>query len=149
MPEATRAVALSEAVKVIGAGDYGKVLVAAEAFRAFIEDSKAPASAPAPAKAAPAAKAAAPAKTAAKPAKSEEQLVAEATKHEPEPDDAAEIEAKRKRCAEIIDALLKAKKRAEAVELLGKFGAKSMTSVKPEDYDALIAEGEDLLPLSE
>jgi tryptophanyl-tRNA synthetase len=135
MPEATRAVALQEAVKVSGASGYKDVLLAAEAFRAFIEDTaaKVPASTTTPAKAA---------KAAAKPVKTEEQLVAEATAHAADEDD---VEAQKQECAGIIDALLKGGRKAKAIALLAKFGAKSLSSVPVESYGDFIIEGGDLL----
>lgn len=159
MAQATRAVALQEAVKAAGAGkSVTDILAAAEKFYTFIEaDAKAPATSNTPDKE-PAAKKAtppappkkdAPAKAAppkAAPAKTEEEVVAEATETEAEETtEAAAPAATSKDCATVISTLIKAGAREKAVALLAEFGADTLSKVKPSDYAAFVEQGNNLL----
>ncbi len=167
MSEATRAIALTEAVKTVGAeGDAAKILAVAAQFHTFLQsDAKPNAStslAPvhaeppknattktaAPAAAKPAAAKPAPAKK-APPAKTEEQLAAEALAaaeaEQNAADAAGDAGANKEAVGAVVAALLAAGQRNEAINLLKKFGASSVSGVKAEDYDAFVAEGNELL----
>lgn len=128
MSEASRAAALQHAAAVFhGSGDPEAVLGAASAFHAFIAengDAKPAASKPAATK--PAATAAK--KTVAKP--------------EPEPDEDA---VTKEQVGEAIEGLLNADMRKQAIALFAKYGAKSLSGVKTEDYAAIKQDADDLL----
>lgn len=129
MSEASRAAALQHAAMVHqGSGDPVATLETAEAFHAFISAGQDAA----PAKAAPAK--AAPAKPAAKtPAKA-------APPVEPDPD-----EVTKDQMGESIAALIEADMRKQAVALLLKFKAKSVSEVAAENYAAVKQAADDLL----
>lgn len=138
MSEASRAVALAHAATVhYGSGDAEGTLVTAELFHAFI-GSNGEANAPVKASSKPAAT-----KTATKPT---------TKKAAPPEDDAAEEEAAesgegptKEEVGEAIEALLNANLRDKVIKLYAKFKAKSLSSVKPDDYAAIKQEAEDLL----
>jgi hypothetical protein len=131
MSEATRAHALQHAATVhAGSNNPATVLETAEAFHAFITGDNETTPAPkTPSEAAPAA----PAKSAAKPAA--------AKKAAPVVDDAEAEEAgeevTKEQVGESIEALLNNNLRAQAIKLFAKYGAKSLSGVKPEDYAAI------------
>lgn len=151
--EAIRAVALTEAVKTVGSEGADKVLAVAAKYDAFLAGTVA-AAAPAASAGKPAAAtkpaATKPAKP-TKPAKTEEQLAAEALA-------AAEAEAAAEGgeqeytqddVAAVVDGLLKAGKRPEAVALLKKYKATSVSKVPADSYAAFVTEGKSLLPSEE
>jgi len=158
MSEATRSIALTEAVKMVPlATDFKAVIEIAEAFNTFLQDSLCPDqvhSSPQPAKA----EAAKPKKnTAAKAAaKTEAQLAAEYTTKAREAQLTAESKARvaateaavtvtKQDVATSVELLLKANKREEAKALLKKFGANSVSSVPEDDYEAFVTEAKSLL----
>lgn len=130
MSEASRAAALQHAAMIHqGSGDPVAALETAEAFHTFItggEDVKQPAKAAVktPAKAATPAKA--PAKV-APPA-------------EPDAD-----EVSKEQVGESIEAMLNADMRKQAIALFAKYGAKSLSGVKAEDYAAIKQDADDAL----
>jgi hypothetical protein len=139
MSEASRAAALAHAATVhYGSGDAEGTLATAELFHAFVSgDATAPAKSPA--KAAPAK---APAKAVVKPSKAAP------------PDDDAEEETEeaadtdgptKEEVGAAIEALLNANLRDKVIKLYAKFKAKSLSSVKPEDYAAIKEAAEDML----
>jgi len=133
MSEASRAAALQHAAAVHhGTGDTPAALAAAEAFHDFIVGGNTGETKQAePAKAPKPAKAAAPAK---------------ATKAAPEPTpEANEDTVTKEQVGESIEAMLNANLRTKAIALFAKYGAKSLSGVKPEDYAALKGEADDLL----
>lgn len=150
MSEATRAIALAEAVKYIG-GNGGDPIAAAESFLAFLERGaaaplvkshtapKQPTEATKPAVDKPkkdtAAKAA---------AKTEEQLVAEMTARVAKTEVVAEG-VTRLDVAKSVESLLKANKREEAKALLKQFGATSVSSVPEDAYEAFVVAAEGIL----
>ena len=131
MSEASKAAALAHAATIYaGSGDSVGTMAAALMFHEFIVGAdKVEAPKPAPAKPA-----------AAKPTKP----VAE-----PEPDsdsDApAEGEVTKEQVGEAIEQLLNANLRKAAIALFAKYGAKSLSGVKPEDYAAIKQDAEDAL----
>ena len=131
MSEASRAIALQHAAAVHhGSGDSQAVLETAEAFHAFISGGT-PAEAP-PVKVLEKKKAA------PKPAKVAPPVVEE----DAEP---AADEVSKEQVGEVIEAMLNANMRKEAVALFAKYKAKSLSGVKPEDYAALKQDADDLL----
>lgn len=139
MSEASRAAALAHAATVhYGSGDAEGTLATAELFHAFVSGDGA---------------ATAPAKTAAKAAPAKAPAKALAKKPAPSAhDDAAEEEAAetgdgptKEEVGEAIEALLNANLRDKVIKLYAKFKAKSLSSVKPEDYAAIKEAAEDLL----
>lgn len=142
MSEASRAAALAHAVAVHqGTNDTASVLETAEAFHAFITGTENVAK---EASAKPA-KAAAPVKPAAtKPRKAAPPPVEDAEEEEaPTPDD--DGAPTKEEVGEAIEALLNANLRAKVIKLFEKYKAKSLSSLKPEDYAAIKADAEDLL----
>lgn len=144
MSEASRALALAHAVAVHqGTNDTASVLETAEAFHAFITGTENVAK-EAPAKPA---KAAAPVKPAAtKPKKAAPPPVEDAEEEEeeaPTPDD--DGAPTKEEVGEAIEALLNANLRAKVIKLFEKYNAKSLSSLKPEDYAAIKSDAEDLL----
>lgn len=141
MSEASRIAALAHAATVhYGSGDAEGTLATAELFHQFVAGDGATT---APVKTAT--KAATPVKAAAKQPK---KVVAPI---EPE-DDAAEDEAPAEEgdvskddVGNAIEALLNANLRDKVIKLYSKFKAKSLSSLKPEDYAAVKQEAEDLL----
>lgn len=127
MSEASRAAALQHAAALYhGSANPEAVLDAAEAFHAFIAgagDVKQPTK---PAATKPAAKP----KAAAKP--------------EPEaaPDEGA---VSKEQVGESIEAMLNADMRKQAIALFAKYGAKSLSGVKAEDYAAIKQDADDAL----
>lgn len=126
MSEASRAAALQHAAALFhGSANPEAVLDAAEAFHAFIVGGG-----DAPAKT--------PAKAAAKaPAKAATKAVAQ-----PEPDEDA---ITKEQVGESIEAMLNADMRKQAIALFAKYGAKSLSGVKPEDYAAIKQDADDAL----
>lgn len=175
MSDATRAIALQEAVKVSGGkGDPAAVIAAAEKFNTFMTADSKPAtvSVPGAEPAAPAPRV--PPKPvkpptqlpprkppvkpvkAAKPVKTEDELVAEAIAEadaEQEAADAAAAEAEGEQAegatlddvGQVISDLLAAKKRNEVIALLKEYGATSKSGVPAESYDEFVAKGNELL----
>ncbi len=161
MSEATRAAALLHAANVHGADGHEAVLEAAKKFNTFLEGGTATADKPAAA-AKPAAKPAATAKPAAKPAAKkaaavedddeggEEAVVTKATKkaaaaveEEEEGEEGEEVTAEQ--VETVIADLLGANLRKQAVALLGEYGAKSASGVKPGDRVAFYEQAQTLL----
>mgnify|MGYP005814760853 CR=1 FL=1 len=144
MSDATRAVALTQAVHVVGADGGQAVLDLAAKFDAFLLGSDAPAKVSTPAKepAKPAARTAAK-KTSAK---TEDDLArdaaSEASTDESEPEAPAEqpYPPTSEGVQAVIAKMLQANKRKEAINLLKKFGAASATGVKAKDAAKFIAE---------
>lgn len=126
MSEASRAAALQHAAALFhGSANPEAVLDAAEAFHTFIVGGG-----DATAKATPAKTAKAPAKVAAK-------VVAQ-----PEPDEDA---ITKEQVGDSIEAMLNADMRKQAIALFAKYGAKSLSGVKPEDYAAIKQDADDAL----
>lgn len=154
MSEATRAVALAEAGK-LNLTTANEVLAAAAAYDAFLTET---AEAATPKAAVAATKAGAATKTTkpTKPTKSEEEVVkaaleaqraeAEAAEgeegadggDEPTSDDA--LPATKDGAQAAVARLLKVNKRKEAIGLLKKFGAASVSGIKPKDFGKFVAE---------
>jgi hypothetical protein len=130
MSEASRAIALQHAASVHhGSGDPEAALATAEAFHSFIVGTAE----------APAAAAAKPAKPAAKKA---------AAKTPPPVDEDAEPaadEVSKEQVGEAIEKMLNANLRPAAIKLFAKYGAKSLSGVKPEDYAAVKQDADDAL----
>jgi hypothetical protein len=142
MSEASRAAALAHAATVhYGSGDAEGTLATAELFHAFVTDDRIQAVPAKPAKAAPAkvAAKATPAKVAAKPVAPVEDDAAD------EESAAEEGEVSKDDVGNAIEALLNANLRDKVIKLYAKFKAKSLSSLKPEDYAAVKQEAEDLL----
>lgn len=150
MSDATRAVALTQAVHVVGSEGGAAVLALAKSFDDFLlgDDKPAKVSTPGkePGKPATSAKPAAGGK---KPVKTEDDLAREAAttatseeEGEPETEAAAgdEYPATKEGVQAVIAKLLQANKRKEAIALLKKFGAASATGVKTKDAAKFIAE---------
>lgn len=128
MSEASRAIALQHAATVhTASGDADAVLAAAERFHAFIVggEEKAPAKA-----------------TAVKPAAAAKPK-APPTKAAPEPEPEATVT--KEQVGESIEAMLNANMRNEAIALFKKYGAKSLSGVKPEDYGQIKQDADDAL----
>lgn len=162
MTEATRAVALSEAIKLLGFNDreldVEVILSAAIKFNDFlVSDTKQPQNPPKtsvagaePSKPVKQPKATKP----VKPAKPETEINPEedaaaelAEQDEDESDDipaGAAIPNSLDGVKEVVALMLAANKRKEAVGLLKKFKAASATSVKPKDFAAFIAEAKEI-----
>lgn len=129
MSEASRAAALQHAIASNHATDPDLVLEIAEKFHAFItggEDVKQPAKA-APAKA---------------PAKATQAKAATKAVAQPEPDEDA---ITKEQVGESIEAMLNADMRKQAIALFAKYGAKSLSGVKTEDYAAIKQDADDAL----
>jgi len=154
MSDATRAVAISEAIKLAGFGDdrsVETVLATAKQFDDFLNATgeTTPAKVSTPGKE-PAKKPAVAAKPAGKktPAKTEEQLAEEVAtpdeEAEGEPETPAEPDVVIKFDKDGVQAsvakMLEANKRKEAIALLKKFGAASAGGVKAKDFKAFITE---------
>jgi hypothetical protein len=79
-----------------------------------------------------------------KPAKSEEQLVQEAAERIAKTEAEAETPAgaTKEAVGKAVEAMLKANKRKEAVALLKKFGAESVSSLAAANYDAFVEEAD-------
>ena len=132
MSEASRAIALQHAAAVHhGSGDSQAVLETAEAFYSFIAGSTAAEAAPV--------KVLEKRKAAPKPAKGAPPVVEE---EDAEP---AADEVSKEQVGEVIEAMLNADLREEAVALFAKYKAKSLSGVKPEDYAALKQDADVLL----
>jgi DNA (cytosine-5)-methyltransferase 1 len=132
MSEASRANALQHAAAIHhGSGDHEATLATAELFHSFItgEGAEAPVKAAKPAAAKPKPAAAKP-----KPAPVEEAA-----------DDDAAGDVTKEQVGESIEGLLNANLRDKAIKLFAKYGAKSLSGVKPEDYAAIKADADDLL----
>lgn len=150
MSDATRAVALTQAVHVVGAEGVKAVLDAAKTFDDFLLGSDAPAKVSTPGKEpAKAATSAKPAAGGKKPAKTEDDLAREAAAKEAAADaaeeggevaESEEYPATSEGVQAVIAKLLQANKRKEAIALLKKFGAASATGVKTKDRAKFIAE---------
>jgi hypothetical protein len=145
MSEATRAIALAEAVKV-----GGDILATAETFLVFLESGKAPlvASHTAPKQPTETTKPAGdkPKKDAAAKAaaKTEAQLTAEMAARVKATEDATPV-VTREHVAKSVEAMLKANKREEAKALLKQFGATSVSSVPEDDYEAFVSAAEGII----
>lgn len=141
MSEASRAAALAQAATVhYGSGDAEGTLATAEMFHAFVTGGDAPSGT-----AKPATKAVAPAAkpAAAKPAK---KVTPPPADDDAEDEPAAESDGPTKEeVGEAIEALLNANLRDKVIKLFAKYKAKSLSSVKPEDYAAIKTDAEDLL----
>jgi len=133
MSEASRAIALQHAAAVHhGSGDTEMVLATAEAFHDFIVNQVSPVDqAVTPAKTAKAPKKAAPAK-----------VVPPVVEEDAEP---AADEVSKEQVGEVIEAMLNANMRKQAVELFAKYKAKSLSGVAQSDYAALKQDADDLL----
>jgi len=132
MSEASRAIALQHAAAVHhGSGDSQAVLETAEAFHDFIVDQVSPVD-----------QAVTPTKTAKAPKKAAPVKVAPPVVEEY---DAQEAIATKEEVGEVIEAMLNANMRKQAVELFAKYKAKSLSGVKPEDYAALKQDADVLL----
>ena len=154
MSDATRAVALTQAVHVVGSEGGNAVLDLALKFDAFLLGSDAPAKVSVPGK--EPSKPAGTSKPAAggkKPAKTEDDLAREHAAAQAAADEAADAEteggeagteeeypATKEGVQAVIAKLLQANKRKEAIALLKKFGAASATGVKTKDAAKFIAE---------
>jgi alkanesulfonate monooxygenase SsuD/methylene tetrahydromethanopterin reductase-like flavin-dependent oxidoreductase (luciferase family) len=128
MSEASRAAALQHAAALFhGSANPEAVLETAEAFHAFIVGGG-----EAPAKATPA-------KAAAKatPAKAAAKAIAQ-----PESDEDA---ITKEQVGESIEAMLNADMRKQAIALFAKYGAKSLSGVKTEDYASIKQDADDAL----
>jgi hypothetical protein len=131
MSEASRAIALQHAAAVHhGSGDSQAVLETAEAFHSFIAGSTAAEAAPV--------KVLEKRKAAPKPAKVAPPVVEE----DAEP---AADEVSKEQVGEVIEAMLNANMRKEAVALFAKYKAKSLSGVAQSDYAALKQDADDLL----
>jgi hypothetical protein len=160
MSQATRCVALQNAVAIAAhtkTSDVAAVLAIAEQMHTFLNSDEVqqivpagtPAAAPKPAAPAPVAAPKNPVgrPPKAKPAKTEEQLVAEATAAaaaEAEADDSPV--ATKEDAGKALNALLSANLRAQAVALLKKFGAASLSLIPADKYGEFVAEANALLP---
>lgn len=132
MSEASRSSALAHAVAHHATTDSAdKVLATASVFHDFIAGND---KQPGPTTATKPATKPAVAKPATKPAPVE---VAD--------DDAAGEEVTKEQVAESIDALITGDKRDEAVALLKKYGAKSISTLKPKDYAAVVEAAAEML----
>jgi hypothetical protein len=127
MSEASRASALQHAAAVHhGSGDSAAALETAEAFHAFIVGGEAPAAKPV--------KAVKPVKAAAK-----------APPAVVDDDTPAGDEVTKEQVGEAIETLLNANMRPQAIKLFAKYGAKSLSGVKTEDYAAIKQDADDLM----
>lgn len=140
MSEATRAIALQEAVKRFGDATATEILATANLFNAFLESSDTT-KAIAPATKAVAPKAVRP----AKPVKTEEQLAQEAAAAEAAADTADESAPTREAVGLAVESMLKANKRTEAVALLKKFGAASVSALPLDKYIEFLEAAEAIL----
>jgi hypothetical protein len=164
MSEATRSIALAEAVKFDAphqGSDATRIVAIATIFNAFIEGadvSVAEAAIPTVETVKPVAAKPKTVTAPKKPAISEEELVAKsiariaATEAAQEAEEEAAKDAadkaesvSRDAVALAVESMLKANKRKEAVALLKKFGATSVSTVKAADYAAFIEESEAVL----
>ena len=133
MSEASRAIALQHAVALHhGSGDHDEALFTAQAFHDFIVNQVSPVD-----------QAVTPTKTAKSPKKAAPVKVAPpVVEEDAEP---AVDEVSKEQVGEVIEAMLNANMREQAVELFAKYKAKSLSGVKPEDYAALKQDADDLL----
>lgn len=138
MSEASKAAALAHAATVhYGSGDAEGTLATAKLFHAFVSGD---------APATPATGKALAATTAGK-------KVPAATGKKAPPADDAEEEATvvesdgptKEEVGEAIEALLNANLRDKVIKLFAKYKAKSLSSVKPDDYAAIKNDAEDML----
>jgi len=137
-----RIIALQEAIKLFAHPNRtGDVVNTAESFLNFLQGAdKQPAQSEAPVKPAKSPKQ-------SKPAKSEEQLVAEAAERIAKTEAEAEVStsATKEAVGKAVEAMLKANKRKEAVALLAKLGATSVSSLAESNYAAFIEEADAVL----
>jgi hypothetical protein len=139
MSEASRAAALAHAAMVHqGSGDAAAALETAESFHSFIAGDAPPAAQT---------KATKPAGTAAK-----KTATKAATKPAPEDTDAdaeaeggEEGEVTKEQVGAAVEALLNANMRDQVIALFKKYKAKSLSSVKEEDYASIKQDAEDLM----
>jgi pyruvate dehydrogenase E2 component (dihydrolipoamide acetyltransferase) len=148
MSEASRVAVLIEAVKIHPKGSAAEVLATAEAFHAFVQGDG-PKVAAASTPAADPKPTAAP-KTDAKPQPSKTTTKAEPKSEpkaeaKPEPKAEPAAEDPKKAVSKAIASLISNNLRAEAVGLLERFGANSVSSLKADDYAAVIDEAQALL----
>lgn len=157
MTEATRTIALQAAAQVLaGNGDADLVLAAAEKFHAFVvadlvpptasratAGSQKPQTLPGSATKPPGKAPAAPKPAAKPPVKTEEQVADEALAGGGE----NAYEANKEGVGAVVAALIAkgAEARKEAIALLKKYGATSVSGVKESDYEAFVAEGSEIL----
>ena len=142
MSEATKVIALQEAVKTRNAGgvyDPDAILLAAAKFDAFISGTAAPASekTPPPAKVE---KAAAPAKAKAAAEDVAAAAIANAADEGDEPGDPVVAPITKEAIAEAITGLIQAGARDRAVALLNKYGAASVGKLAAKDYASVMSE---------
>lgn len=90
----------------------------------------------------------APKPVAPKPAKTEEQLAAEVLEQDAA-EAASEGDVTREQIDGLIQALLAANLKTQAIGLLRKFGGQSASTLPPANYAAFYAAGADLLPLAD
>jgi hypothetical protein len=144
MSEATRAIALANAVAIHGGkADAATVLETAESLHSFLMgDAVQAASQP------KAATKAATKPTTAKPVKAKPQPELE-PEPEPEVEDDAPADGDdgvtKEACGEALTALLEANLRTQALALFKKHGASSMGSLSPAKYAAFVVDAENLL----
>jgi hypothetical protein len=135
MSEASRAIALQHAAAVHhGSGDTEMVLATAEAFHDFIVGN-----------AGAATQSAEPVKVLEKKKAPKAPPVKVAPPVVEEDAEPAVDEVSKEQVGEVIEAMLNANMRKQAVELFAKYKAKSLSGVKPEDYAALKQDADDLL----
>ena len=135
MSEASRAIALQHAATVHhSSGDTEMVLATAEAFHDFIVGN-----------AGTATQSAEPVKVLEKKKAAPKAAPAKVAPPVVEEYDAQEAIATKEEVGEVIEAMLNANMRKQAVELFAKYKAKSLSGVKPEDYAALKEDADDLL----
>ena len=128
MSEASRAAALQHAIAFL-AGAEGDALEIAERFHSFIVGADTPTKA-----------------TPGKPAAKATPTKAAKAKAEPEPEaEPDENAVTKEQVGESIEAMLNADMRKQAIALFAKFGAKSLSGVKPEDYEAIKQAADDAL----
>lgn len=146
MSEATRSIALSEAVKH-SAGTPEEIVAVATMFNAFLESGTAQvvqthSSPQMPAKAAEAK----PKKdVAAKAAAKTEAVLKEEMAARVKATEDAVPATTRQDVALAVEKLLKANKREDAKTLLKKFGAQSVSTVPEDDYEAFVTEANGIL----
>jgi hypothetical protein len=148
MSEASKAAALAHAAAVHhGSGDAEAALATAEAFHQFItggagdvgQSNSSTAKREATKPAAPKK----PAKPATKPVPPADDDVTDEEAPDTETEDGEEVT--KEQVGESIEALLNANLRKEAIALLGKFGAKGLSGIKPADYAKVKAGADNLL----
>jgi len=146
MPVATRAVALQEAIKYSASADrltVEDVLARAEAFHQFIMRDEAASVPPAQPVAAAAPKAEKP--KAVKPRVTEDELAAKAMAEARAKAEAEQDAPSTEEITQVIEALLDANKKDEAVALFKYHGAKSLSSLPKDKYGEFVKAAKSLL----